>query len=72
MIVAPPPCTAAAARAAIVHRHAKIKNLALETVPVDPRSVDAVVCRRNDGSDARWNGTTFAVARSYHTKSFRP
>ncbi len=139
MIVAAPPCTVAAAKAAIVHAHAKIKDNALETVPIDPASVDTVVCagetmgislfsggtagdvgfvlfrrtasgwrvvltdlgyklsifgvggdvvvsqpiyRKNDpnccptgGFDHvryHWNGTKFAVARSYHTKSFRP
>ena len=44
MIVATPACTAAAARAAIVRDHPKVKSPANENAPVDPGSVDEVVC----------------------------
>jgi hypothetical protein len=44
MIVATPPCTLAAARAAIVRQHPRLKNLADELQTVDPGSVDGLVC----------------------------
>ena len=44
MIVAAPPCTLAAAKAAIVRQHPTLKNLADELQPVDPGAVDGVVC----------------------------
>ena len=139
MIVAAPPCTVAAARAAILRDRLKVQMLGDSPTRVDPASVDELVCagqtmavtiasggtagdigfvlfrrtasgwrvalarggyklglfrvgadvvesqpvyRKNDpnccpsgGFDHvryRWNGSTFAVARSYHTKSFRP
>lgn len=139
MIVATPPCTLAAAKAAIVRQHPKAKDLANEMAPVDPGSVEGLVCagdtmavaiasggtagdvgfvlfrrtaagwrvartgggykigvfklggdvevvqpvyEKNDpnccpsgGFDRvryRWSGARFVVARSWHTRTFRP
>jgi len=140
MMHAPPPsCGRAAAEAAIVRTHLRLKLLGDSATPVDPSSVDQVLCagetmavtiasggtagdigfvlfrrtasgwrvafahagyklglfrtgadvvwsepvyRRNDpnccpsgGFDHvryHWNGSRFAVARSWHTRSFRP
>jgi hypothetical protein len=139
MTTAAAPCTAAAAKATIAHVHLKAQMLGDSPTPVDPASVDEVVCagdtmavtiasggtagdigfvlfrrtaggwrvalarggyklglfraggdvvesqpvyRRNDpnccpsgGFDHvrfHWNGRRFAIARSWHTASFRP
>ena len=44
MIVAAPSCTLAAAKAALVRQHPKVKDNAGETVPVEPKSIDVLVC----------------------------
>jgi len=44
MIVATPPCTAAAARATIAHARLKVQMLSDSPSRVDPASVDTVVC----------------------------
>ncbi len=139
MTAAPPPCTIAAAKAAVVRQHPKVEDIAGDPVPVDPNSLEGLVCAgdtmavalasggtagdvgfvlfrrsasgwrvvktgagykigvfragagvqivqpvylKNDSNccpsggfdhlEYRWNGTRFTVARSWHTKSFRP
>ena len=139
MIVATPPCTIAAAQAAVVRQHPKVEDLAGGPVQVDPNSLEGLVCAgdtmavalasggtagdvgfvlfrrgasgwrvvktgggykigvvkagadiqivqpvylKNDpnccpsgGFDRvqyHWNGMRFSVARSWHTKTFRP